>query len=146
MTVPWRCHMCMLLGGFTDASNMGRIYVGWHLPNFLQNLSPGGQAGQGRTGNRGGTLVFPFGPYNNHQSPASPSLTSPHTTFSPACSASATLAFSLSLQHPTLILPQGVCTACFLCLEHFSARYLHSSLPHPPHMFFVLEVSLDPFI
>lgn len=48
-----------------------------------------------------------------------PSLTLLPGTLPAACSASVTLASSLSLQHTTLTLPQGLCTAPSLCLEHF---------------------------
>ena len=40
MTFPWECHVCMLLGDFTDAGNTERLFVRCHLPNFLQNRSP----------------------------------------------------------------------------------------------------------
>ena len=55
-------------------------------------------------------------------------ITSYH--FPLACSAPVTLYSSLSPQHPTLTLPQGLCTACSLCLECFSPRCLPSPFPH----------------
>lgn len=54
--------MCMLLGDFTDASNVERIFERWRLLGFLQNLSPAWQARQSRAGDDGGTLVLPLGP------------------------------------------------------------------------------------
>lgn len=54
--------MCILLGDFTGASSMERIFVRWRLLNFLQNLSPAWRVRQGRAGARGGTLVLCLGP------------------------------------------------------------------------------------
>lgn len=58
MTGPWGSHVCMLLGDFTHASNMGRTCVGWPLPNFCRISHLPDR--QGRAGGCGGTW-HPFG-------------------------------------------------------------------------------------
>ena len=41
---------------------------------------------------------------------------------------------SLPLRAPTVPLPQGLCTCCFLYLEQSSSRFLQEAFPHSSHI------------
>lgn len=68
-------------------------------------------------------------PSEPHHLTSAPFLSTPYSLLGP--SAPATLASNTQ----GTLLPHGLCSSCFLCLERSSPKYPHGSLPHIPLAF-----------